>query len=71
MITKKTVIGIILACLCLIGAYFIHPLTEQYQGMTGYIYENGMYYHLLFFIFLVSSVLLFAYSLIEMREIES
>lgn len=71
MITKKGLIILGLAILCLYGIYFVYPLTEQYQGCTGFIYENGLFFYLLYICLILFSILLFAYVVIDMCEVES
>ena len=71
MITGKSILALIGAMLCLAGVYFVSPLTEQYQGVTGYMYENGMWYQLLFVILLIGTIMLFCYSIVEMYEVRN
>lgn len=71
MITKKSIIIMIFAFLTLASYFYIVPLTEQYQGATGYIYENGMWYHLLSVVLLIVSIGLFCYSIVETYEVRN
>jgi len=71
MITKKCIMGLLLAFLALAGYFYIIPLTEQYQGATGYIYSNGMWYHLLSIVLLIGTIMLFCYSIVEMYEVRN
>jgi len=71
MITKKSILALVLAFICFACVCFIYPLTEQYQGATGYIYENGLLFNLLYICLLVFGIMLIVYSFVEMYEVET
>ena len=72
MITIKDLVLIPLSIICFIVSYLLLPLTEQYQGATGYIYEYGVYFQLLQIILLLVGVMLLGVVIVHRDyEIES
>ena len=71
MITKKGLIIIITAFVCLVSIFFVSPYTEQYEGITGYKYEHGLELHILMITLFIVSILLFVYAFTDMYEVES
>ena len=70
MITKKSILALIIFMLLLVSIHFVAPLTEQYQGATGYIYQYGAWYHLLYVIILIGAIFCIIY-ILAMYEVRN
>ena len=58
MLQKIDLILIPSAIFCFICAYLVLPITEQYECATGYIYEYGLYFHILHYALIIIALLL-------------
>ena len=69
MIKLKDLGYIIIAIICCILSYLMVPLSEQYQGATGYVYEYGMGFAILHIVLLVLAFVLTAKVIIDNYEV--
>jgi len=58
MLQKIDLMLIPIIIICFIGAYLVIPLTKQYEGATGYMYEYGFYFHVLHIVLIIVAIML-------------
>ena len=67
MLTLKTIGYTIIGLLSAASYFLLMPLTKQYTGMTGYVYEYGFYFDILRIVLLILSCVCISYAFCDMN----
>jgi len=57
MITIKDIGYVFVAIVCFGVSYLIAPYGEQYQGMTGYVYDYGWIYSISHIVLIIVGII--------------
>ena len=63
----KLSLSICISIFSFVGSIIISPLTERYQGATGYIYQNGLFYSLIQVAFVLIAIFALCYFIVNVR----
>ena len=67
MLNVKNLSFTIIGLLCVIGFWALSSLAERFQGLSGYVYEYGMYADIFRIILLVVGFILIIIAVVDIN----